>query len=117
MSAGLLLVDDHTGYRALARTLLEGEGLTVVGEAGDGDSAVRAASRLDPALVLLDVHLPGEDGFAVAERLAALPAPPVVVLISSRTVRELARRLASSPAAGFIPKDELSLAAIERLLP
>jgi len=116
MSSGLVLVDDHAAYRSLARVLLEREGLEVLGEAYDGDSAVEVVERLRPALVLLDVHLPGDDGFAVAERLAALSSPPVVVLISSRSVRELRHRLASSPAAGFVAKDQLSAAAIAEVV-
>src|SRR5688572_8826307 len=64
----VLIVDDHDGFRAVARTLLESEGFDVVGEAADGVEAVRATERLTPALVLLDVHLPDEDGFAVTER-------------------------------------------------
>jgi CheY-like chemotaxis protein len=60
--------------------------------------------RLRPALVLLDVHRPGDDRFAVAKRLGALSSPPVVVLISSRSVRELRHRLANSPAVGFVAK-------------
>jgi DNA-binding NarL/FixJ family response regulator len=108
----VLIVDDHAGFRSIARTFLESEGLDVVGEAGDGDEAVAASATLRPALVLLDVHLPGDDGFAVAERLAALPAPPVVVLTSSRPPGEIRRRLHATSAAGFIPKDELTAAAI-----
>jgi DNA-binding NarL/FixJ family response regulator len=116
MSSGVVLVDDHASYRSLARVLLEREGLEVLGEAHDGDSAVELVERLRPDLVLLDVHLPGDDGFAVAERLAALSSPPVVVLISSRSVRELRHRLANSPAAGFVAKDQLSAAAIAEVL-
>ena len=108
----VLLVDDHPGFRSMARALLEDEGLIIVGEAGDGDEAVVASQRLRPTVVLLDVHLPGEDGFAVAERLAALPGAPVVVLISSRPETELRHRLAATSAAGFIAKSDLSAAAI-----
>jgi DNA-binding NarL/FixJ family response regulator len=76
MRSGLVLIDDHAAYRSLARALLEREGFEVLGEAYDGDSAVEVVERLRPGLVLLDVHLPGDDGFAVAERLAALSSPP-----------------------------------------
>lgn len=115
MAPGLLIVDDHAGFRALARDLLEGEGVEVVGEAADGVSAIVAARALHPAVVLLDVHLPGDDGFAVAEQLALLPDPPVVVLISSRPGSDIRRRMASSKAAGFIHKGDLSAAAIANI--
>jgi len=72
----VLIVDDHAGFRRLARRLLEASGLTVVGDASDGASAVAAARALDPDLVLLDVVLPDSDGFAVAEQIAGLGACP-----------------------------------------
>jgi DNA-binding NarL/FixJ family response regulator len=100
----------------MARALLESEGVEVVGESEDGDGAVLASAALHPGVVLLDIHLPGDDGFAVAERLAALPDPPAVVMISSRPAGQVRRRLASAAAAGFIPTDELSLAAIDDIL-
>jgi DNA-binding NarL/FixJ family response regulator len=104
----VLIVDDHAGFRAGAKALLEADGFEVVGEAADGPSALEQARRLAPQVVLLDVQLPGMDGFAVAERLAAEPAAPVVVLVSSRGRGTFRGRLASSPARGFITKAEFS---------
>jgi DNA-binding NarL/FixJ family response regulator len=112
----VLIVDDHAGYRGGARALLESDGLEVVGEAADGESAIEAAHRLRPDVVLLDVQLPGPDGFAVAERLAATSHPPAIVLISSRGADAFRRRLASSPARGFIAKAELSGECLASLL-
>ena len=66
----VLIVDDHADFRAFARTLLEAGGFEVVGEAGDGASALVAARALKPGLVLLDIQLPDIDGFAVCEQLA-----------------------------------------------
>ena len=71
MRRTLLIVDDHAGFRMLARAMLDAEGFDVVGEAGDGESALAEAHRLNPAVVLLDVVLPDLDGFAVCERLTA----------------------------------------------
>jgi CheY-like chemotaxis protein len=116
MPQGVLIVDDHAPYRATAREALERQGMTVVGEAGDGDDAVARATALAPAIVLLDVHLPGADGFRVAERLGRLPGPPAVILISSRLVGDLDARMRASGAAGFIAKEHLSRSAIEVLL-
>jgi DNA-binding NarL/FixJ family response regulator len=104
----VLIVDDHAGFRASARALLGADGFEVVGEAADGQSALEQARRLRPQVVLLDVRLPGMDGFAVAERLAAEPAAPVVVLISSRERGTFRGRLATTPARGFITKAEFS---------
>ena len=116
MPRTILIVDDHDGFRASARALLEADGFQVLGEAVDGESAVEAARRLRPEVVLLDIQLPGLDGFAVAERLAAGAEPPVVVLISSRGEHTYRRRLAGSPARGFISKDEFSGECLASLL-
>ncbi len=111
-----LIVDDHGAFRAQARALLEAEGETVVAEVADGFQAIEAAARLAPDVVLLDVGLPGIDGFEVAARLSASARPPAVVLMSSRDAGAYGPRLAASPAAGFVAKDELSAARLHALL-
>jgi DNA-binding NarL/FixJ family response regulator len=112
----VLVVDDHAGFRACCRKLLEQEGYRVVAEAEDGLSAVDRTRELRPELALVDVHLPDIDGFEVAARLAALDDPPEVLLISSRERRDLGPLMAGCGARGFVPKDELSREAIEELL-
>jgi DNA-binding NarL/FixJ family response regulator len=113
---GILIVDDHVGFRSVARALLEAEGFHVVGEAGDAAEALTAAGELRPWIVLLDIYLPDGDGFAVSLQMAALPLPPKVVLTSSRPIADLRQRVANSPVAGFIPKDALSGAALRSLV-
>jgi DNA-binding NarL/FixJ family response regulator len=113
----VLIVDDHAGFRASARALLEADGFDVLGEAADGESAVEQARRLHPQVVLLDVQLPGMDGFAVAERLAAEPTAPTTVLISSRGRGAFRSRLDATPARGFITKAEFSGECLSSLLP
>jgi DNA-binding NarL/FixJ family response regulator len=112
----VLIVDDHDEFRSAARDVLEADGFTVVGEAADGEEAMEAVAALRPAVVLLDIRLPGADGLAVAEVLAAGPDPPVIVLVSSRDRVAYGPRLARTPARGFIPKSELSGAALARLV-
>ena len=116
MSPTVLIVDDHDGFRAGARALLEADGFEVLGEAADGVSALEAVRRLRPEVVLLDVQLPGIDGFEVAERLAAERDPPAVVLISSRESHSYRRQLATSPVRGFIAKGELSGECLSELV-
>jgi DNA-binding NarL/FixJ family response regulator len=112
----VLIVDDHAGFRAAATALLEAEGYDVVGAAGDGPGALEAVAQLRPQIVVLDIQLPGEDGFAVAERLAADREPPQVVLISSRAAATYGPRLAAAPSRGFIAKRDLSGAALATLV-
>jgi DNA-binding NarL/FixJ family response regulator len=111
MARTVLIVDDHPPFRALARTL-QLEGFEVVGEAGDALSALDAVRRLRPSVVLLDVQLPDLDGFEVARRLSEAGDPPAIVLVSSRDSSAYRRRLADSPARGFIPKSYLSGATV-----
>ena len=115
MAWTVLIVDDHAGFRGFARRLLEADGFTVVGEAGDGISALAAVDDQRPEIVLLDVVLPDIDGFAVADRLAETGRAPIVVLTSSREAADFAGRLERSPAIGFIHKDDLSGAALAAL--
>ena len=116
MSRTVLVVDDHQGFRARARLLLEAEGYEVIGEAADGETAIAEARRLHPELVLLDVQLPDADGFDIAARLTENGDGPAVVLTSSRDWSDSAELIVRSGARGFVPKDQLSGATIGELL-
>jgi DNA-binding NarL/FixJ family response regulator len=117
MGKTVLIVDDHAGFRASARRMLEADGYEVVGEAVDGGAAMAAAQRLRPDLVLLDVRLPDIDGFEVATRLLdASGRTPEIVLISSHDSADLGEAIGDSGARGFIPKSELSPGAIAALI-
>jgi DNA-binding NarL/FixJ family response regulator len=114
MATSVLIVDDHPSFRASARMLLEAEGFDVVGEAEDGEEALRAVEELRPDVVLLDVQLPDIDGPEVARRVAAANGlSPVIILTSSRGIEDIG---ACNGVRGFIPKSELSGAALEALL-
>lgn len=114
MAVTVVIVDDHRSFRTSARTLLELEGFQVVGEAEDGASALEVVAALEPEVVLVDVALPDSSGFEVAERLAG--GPSKVILTSSREQRDLGRRVRSTGALGFVPKDRLTGRALTELL-
>ncbi len=100
----------------MARALLASEGYEVVGEAADGRSALEAARELQPEIVLLDVQLPDIDGFEIASLLAVNGSSPAVVMTSSRDSSDFGSLVEESGARGFIPKAELSAAALSALL-
>jgi CheY-like chemotaxis protein len=112
----VLIVDDHPSFRASARAILEEEGFEVVGEVDDGESAIAAASRLEPDVVLLDVQLPDATGFEVCERLCRSERRPSIVLVSTRDASDYDDLIRQSLARGFISKAELSGEAVRELL-
>ena len=116
MRTTVLIVDDHDDFRRSAAALLDAEGFEVVGGVADGAAAIEAVERLRPDVVLLDIQLPGVDGFAVADRLAKSPDPPQIVLVSSRDAASYGQRIGSAPARGFLAKRELSGASLAALV-
>jgi CheY-like chemotaxis protein len=117
MGTTVVVIDDDPGFRSLAGQLLTASGFTVVGNAGDGHEAVAVARRLRPDVVLLDVQMPGPDGFWVARQLLAEAAPPVVVLTSGRSSGDYGDAPGRCPGvAGFLAKADLSGPALRQLI-
>ena len=102
----VLLVDDHPVVRTGVRGMLAGEpDITVVGEAASGAEALTAVRALAPAVVLMDLRMPGGDGVsATAQILAAAPATRVVVLTTYETDADILRAVEAG-AAGYLLKD------------
>ena len=113
-----LIVDDNQPFLEAARVLLEREGLFVAGVAMTSNEAIRQAESLRPDVVLVDISLGEESGLDLAQRLVedGFDAEATVVLISTRAEEDVADLVAVSPAAGFLPKAELSAAAIRRIV-
>jgi DNA-binding NarL/FixJ family response regulator len=111
----VLIVDDHAGFRRVAREILEADGYRVIAESATGGDALEAAARMRPALVLLDVGLPDIDGIQVAGLLTAADGDRAVILVSSRDATDYEPLLELCGARGFIPKAELCGSAIAAL--
>jgi CheY-like chemotaxis protein len=118
MPVRCLVVDDSRSFLDAARAVLEREGLTIVGVASTGPEALRQAEALRPDVVLLDISLGDESGFDVARQLAqdSGAGDATVILISTHSEADFEDLIAESPAAGFVPKSELSASAIRRIL-
>jgi NarL family two-component system response regulator LiaR len=114
----VLLADDHALVRAGIRALLESlPGVAVVAETGDGLEAIELVRRNPPGVLLLDVTLPGLNGFEVAASIARLGVPTRVLMLSMHASPEYAARAFAAGASGYLNKDsafdELSTALEE----
>lgn len=105
LSYKILIVDDMPAVREALRWRLEDEpDLTVVGEAGDGQSALDLAAQSEPDVVILDIELPDQDGYAVARRLKARLRPPRVIFLTVHGDPLSRQRAAAAGADGFVEK-------------
>jgi len=101
----ILVVDDASVVREALRWVIEDTpDLEIVGEAGEGREALARAARLMPDVVVLDIHLPGLDGYGVARALKSLPNPPVVVFLSVDNDREAQSRGIAAGGDAFAAK-------------
>jgi CheY-like chemotaxis protein len=110
-----LIVDDRVDFLEAARSLLEGEGVTVVGFAATASEALERVGELRPAVALVDINLGPDSGFELARRIAEV-APTSVILVSAHAEDDFAELIAESPAIGFISKPSLSAHAIQCLV-
>lgn len=104
----VLLVDDQAIVRTGFRVILDlAEGIEVVGEAGDGPSAVELARRLEPDVVLMDVRMPGGDGLSATRKILdhAAGRPPEVLVITTFDLDEYVFGALEAGASGFVLKD------------
>ena len=104
----VVVADDQALVRGGFRALLDAQAdITVVGEAGDGDEAVRMALQVQPDVVLMDIRMPGVDGLAATRRIAAEPrlAAVKVVILTTFDLDEYVFEAIRAGAAGFLVKD------------
>ena len=99
----VLLAEDEALIRLDLKEMLEEEGFEVVGEVGDGESAVRLAHELRPDVVILDVKMPVLDGISAAEQVVAARLAPVVIL-TAFSQRDLVERAREAGAMAYLVK-------------
>jgi DNA-binding NarL/FixJ family response regulator len=102
----VLIVDDQALVRSGFRMIIEArDDLEVVGEAGDGQEAVRMAGRTRPDVVLMDVRMPGTDGVTATARLTAAGETPRVIILTTYDLDETLYAALRAGASGFLLKD------------
>ena len=116
MTASVLVVDDDPRFRTLARRLIDGNGLRVIGEADSIATALLAAARCEPSAILVDVGLPDGSGFTLARQLVDLPWGPRVVMTSADEDVGTAEAIERSGALAFVHKTDLPNAPLMELL-
>jgi len=108
----ILLVDNEAEFLALARAILEDRpGLSVIGQAASGEEALALLPALDPDVAVVDVQLPGLNGFETARRMAEV-SPRLGVILTSAVDLPLYADLARDVGAAFVAKKNLSVTAV-----
>src|SRR5579864_5897326 len=109
-SISVLLVDDHHLVRRGFRRILEDEpDISVLGEAADGDEAVRLARQLRPRVVLMDCALPGTSGLAATRKILEDSPSIAVLMLSMHSEDTLVRQALEAGASGYVLKDAVDL--------
>lgn len=102
----VLIADDEPSIRSSLRLLVDSDdGMEVVGEAGDGETAIETAARLRPDLVLMDIHMPRMTGLAATRAITTQPAGPRVIVLTMFDVDEYVYEALRAGASGFLLKN------------
>jgi DNA-binding NarL/FixJ family response regulator len=116
----VLLADDHSLVRRGFRRILEDDpSISVVGEAGDGDEAIRLAGELRPRVIVMDCAMPGTSGLVAARQILEAFPETSILMLSMHAEDTLVRQALEAGARGYILKSALDLdlaSAIKRVL-
>ncbi len=106
----VLLVDDHSLVRRGFRRLLEDdESIAVVGEADNGDAAIRLAAELSPQVVVMDCAMPGTNGLTATRAIVERSPETAVLMLSMHAEDTLVRQALEAGARGYVLKNALDL--------
>jgi len=103
------LSDDSPEMRVTLRLLLRlSNNIELVCETDNGRDALECVKRLQPDVLVMDIHMPVLDGFAATKQITNLSVPTRVILISTYIGKFVARQAATVGAKGFVPKDDVA---------
>jgi two-component system invasion response regulator UvrY len=112
----VLIVDDQAPFRAVARTVVQlAAGFAVVGEAASGEEAVEMAAALHPAMVLMDINLPGINGIEATRQIVAAAPDTVVIMLSTYRADDLPSDAADCGAARYVHKEDFGPAVLREI--
>ena len=112
----VLIVDDVPAVRESLRWLLQDEeDLSVVGEAANGVDAINRVIELSPQVVLLDIELPDQDGYAVARQLKTLPDPPTIIFLSIHGDPDSRERARVAGGDSFVAKGDDATTLVQHI--
>jgi DNA-binding NarL/FixJ family response regulator len=110
----ILVVDDHEVVRRhLCRVIQSQPDMEVVSEAGDGKHAIESASELHPDVILLDIGLPGLDGFTTARHIRSVAPTSEILFVSQHDTTQMVREALRAGARGYVVKVD----ALNELVP
>jgi DNA-binding NarL/FixJ family response regulator len=112
----VLIVDDQAPFRAVARTVVDlAAGFAVVGEASSGEEAVELAASLHPAMVLMDINLPGINGIEATRRIVAADPGTIVIMLSTYRADDLPSDAADCGATRYVHKEDFGPAVLREI--
>jgi DNA-binding NarL/FixJ family response regulator len=112
----VLVVDDQAPFRSAVKALVRRmHGFDVVGEATSGEEAVDMVAALQPALVLMDINMPGINGVEATRRIVAADPDVVVILCSTYDPEDLPPGASTSGALTYVNKEEFGAAELARI--
>ncbi len=112
----VLIVDDQAPFRAVARTVVDvAPGFSVAGEAASGEEAVELAGALHPAMVLMDINLPGISGLEATRQIVAEHPDVAVILLSTYKENDLPADATDCGAARYVHKEDFGPAVLREI--